>query len=232
MSRISNLIIGAIGLTGVATAGYQDGRPSPSAANPSNVMVVNPTTQPVPTSATGTTNVAGTVGLSAGTTVGLASGTSIGITGTPSVSVSSLPAVQIGNSSANPIPSTTVETRTPVFVKQQLQINDGSVEFDPQLYTVPDGKRLFVKYVTGRGAFPGTQRVTLFDLSGSNGVDAFIPTTDQASTPNYEFWQASQMVDLEFDPGTVITVFCVRSDSVGTSFATLGFSGYLEPVGG
>jgi hypothetical protein len=96
-----------------------------------NVRVVNTSSQPVPTTAQGTTTVTGdvnitntptvgitpsantvqaqqsgtwNVGINGTPTVNLASGTSVGITGTPNVSLVPGTSVQINNTTTNPIP--------------------------------------------------------------------------------------------------------------------------------
>lgn len=242
MSRISNVVVGAIGLTGLATAGVQDGHSAPNAANPSSVIVVNSASQPVPTAATGTTNISGTVGLASGATVGLAPGTtvaladntSVGISGTPSVSVTSLPAVQVGNTGSSPVPANIVETRTPFCYGGSLAFWTGMYgSVGSGGYTPPDGYRLIIKQVSANIQLQGADHIRFVELMGQNGApNCFMPATDQGFDGTNEWFNACQQVDIEVDPGQRVTFYVQRFGTTGTGNVDYSVTGYLEPVGG
>ena len=59
------------------------------------VLVVNGSSQPVPTVAQGTTNVAGTVNLSSGSTVNIGNTPNVSVANTPSVNVANTPTVSL-----------------------------------------------------------------------------------------------------------------------------------------
>ena len=150
MSKIRNylvtacgfvVLVGAVVLSSPITANSQ--------ARPSNVIVVNPASNPVPTRAQGTTTIAGNVSVTNTPTVNLASGASVSVTNTPTVNLASGASIGINNTTANPVLVRNVDGKV-TFQKQVFfDIPSGTNAASAASVVVPSGKRAVIEHVTG-----------------------------------------------------------------------------------
>ena len=240
--------IAAIAAVLTATS-FGTGRAGARFSPTQNVMVTNTASQPVPTSAQGTTTVGGTVSVGNFPSTQAISG-SVGISGTPSVDINSLPAVQVSNFpstqsvSVSGTPSVNVANSVPIPVQDvaraaqspldqihSLTFPSGQVGGGDGIYMVPGGKRLvvqrfFVEALIGTGE----------TLSAAHLVREFVnPTTfpvymqhqgiDFNSTEHYV---GTIEGPFYFDAGSRVSGDYMKTDNGHNTVMTWTFTGYLE----
>ena len=193
-----------------------------------DVVIVNTTTHPVPTSAQGTTAVSGNVNISNIPTVNLAPATTVGITGTPSVNVGNFPAIQTvfdATLASQPINLFGSFTLVP-FIGEE-----GAAD----VFTVPPGKRFVLthasfdanlRFMTGESA--------LFSLNGCTDGSCltrvaryFIPGTNLGSIGALSRVVGSQALSFVLQAGQHLQVFAETNDPLDNSGVSYGLSGYL-----
>ncbi|MEP7273874.1 MAG: hypothetical protein ABI882_20405 [Acidobacteriota bacterium] len=196
---------GAIALVAVAFAGSGTGQIIAQAI--SQVKVVNTLREPVPTIATGTTQ----------------------------VSVSNSPTVQIGNGDTHPVPVKPVSVvRQPFQASANGAFVGGSVS-GSAFIAVPAGKRLFIEYATAFIVVPTGQNVHQLSLATTIG-GAAVPhqLTRNFAGPHFsgtdDVFSAGQETHLYADGGTSVAFSIARNSSVGTGTISVSLSGYLEDM--
>ena len=211
MSKIRNylltvcgfvVLVGAVVLNSPVTAYSQ--------TKPSNVSVVNTASNPVPTLAQGTTNIAGNVSVTNTPTVNLASGASVGIS----------------NTTANPVLVRNVNDAVSQIFQKQMQINMAQGEFGKSAsFFVPAGKRLVIEYVSAAGFDDGDQHLRFEVDTNVNGEGAshFLVTERQGGHP---FFRVSQQMRVYADPATHVQVVVLRPTSTTPAVAVMTISGY------
>jgi hypothetical protein len=155
----------------------------------SQVLVVNGSSQPVPTAAQGTTNIAGTVNLSSGSTVNIGNTPSVNVSSTPSVNVANTPTVNLSGGSAvtvsnpldsqnNPSPLAALEATQPYedFCSLFFSGAAGSCNFQ----TIPASKRLVIQEFDTSGTLE-TGLKPLSITVQTTGFLHFFPATPMGS---------------------------------------------------
>ncbi|MBI1756743.1 MAG: hypothetical protein HYR64_06515 [Fimbriimonas ginsengisoli] len=227
------------------------------APTPTSVVVVNTAAQPVPTAAQGTTTVAGTVNVGNTPTVNVgnlpgtttvAGTVNVGNTvpavqsgtwnvnasqsGAPwSVSVTGTPGVQVTNTPSTPVPTCVIEWRTPVTAILNYFFTDGlggTGSLTP--YVVPNGKRLFVKHVSGAATLFNSERIV--GCVGTKDGSPFmeVPFTDRGTDNGTTYSVAGGPVDFEADSGSSVDFLLSRTVGTDVGAARIYVSGYLEPM--
>jgi len=141
MTTFKRYLIGALGvailagtlvLTNPQPASTQGGGPGPA-----QVQVVNTTAQPVPTTAQGTTTIAGNVGLTG------------------------MPTVQVGNSASSPVLVRDVDNPAKQPFRKGIitAINNGSAVGVGNFVDIPLGKRFVVEHISALTKVPTNQKV-------------------------------------------------------------------------
>lgn len=150
-----------------------------------NVLVVNTSGQPVPTTAQGTTTVTGTVGLAAGSTVNIGNAPTVTVGNTPSVTISGVPTVSLaGGGSVNvtnpldsqgaPTPLAVLEATHP-YEDSCYFMFSGSSTGSCLFQTIPSGKRLVIQEFDAFVAMETALQPTGFFLE--TGVSHYFPLT-------------------------------------------------------
>jgi hypothetical protein len=212
--------IGAI-MAVLTAASYGSARMK--AAGPSNaVLVTNTTSQPVPTVAQGTTQVGGTVGLS--------SGAKVGING--NVTLDPNTSVHLPYDSTNPLAIKEISNRIPVEKQAVVTIPDATNgQAGVDIYTVPIGKVLVIQSVFGSTTSPFGEPVHLTQITSFDGTTEHdFPVhleNDNSSGSGFESSSGMTATTLYVEQGAFMTLYAQRTGLVGTSTATIGFSGYL-----
>ncbi len=191
-----------------------------------NVVVVNTNSNPVPTLAQGTTNIAGNVSVTNTPTVNLASGASVSVTNTPTVNLASGTSVGISNTPANPVLVRSVNDAVGQIFQKQMQINMAAGEFGKSAsFFVPAGKRLVIEHVSAAGFDDGDQHLRFAVDTSVNGEFAshFLVTERQGGHP---YFRVSQQMRVYADPATHVQVVVLRPTSTTTAIAVMTISGY------
>src|SRR5215831_11311401 len=149
MKGIKSYFLTAVGVAVLVGSFMLSGAYTSSAAPPpgtQDVRVVNTATNPVPTLAQGTTNIAGTV------QAAQSGSWNVGITGTPTF--------QVGNTAGNPVFVSDVNEPAlhPFQARVDGSINAGSVATTVGI-PVPAGNRLAIKFVSALAVVPTGQVV-------------------------------------------------------------------------
>ena len=213
MNRVKN-VAAAVGLAILASALVFSNPSTVNSAPPAptaNVNVVNTPDNPVPTSAQGTTAIAGNVGINGTPTVNLAAGTTVGV-------------------------NNTVAVRT---VDDQVRdVFQKTVSFDVEgcgshvIVPVPAGKRLVIEQVSAGGIDNAPEpRFLRFELStfvdGEQGQHFLHSTTEGASGAVFG---ASQHVRIYAEPSHIVLAvareYCGNGSGISAS-ATFSISGYV-----
>lgn len=158
---------------------------SPRAARAANnlvqmVLVTNTSSNPVPTTAVGTTNVAGSVGIS-GTP-------NMSVVNTPTVNIASMPAVTgtVSLSGTGTVQDADQPARQPFQATVTVNLNNFTYTSVP----IPAGKRLVIEYVALAGASAssggGVQPVILLnsDVAGSANALYYIQPVQSTAAPS------------------------------------------------
>ena len=200
-------ILGCFALSQVAEAG-----PAPAAnSNPQTVTVVNTTSNPVPTSATGTTTVAGTVTAAQG-------GTWI---------------VGVNNTTASPVPFRDVDNpATQAFEAEAVGgFADGaSTTGDITIATVPAGKRLVIEHVSVLGKMNTGQRLVRVNFRKASGLKTETEVKEVGTDANgsTDYFVVSEALRTYANPG-LLQCFAERDSFAGNNpnSVTFTISGYF-----
>jgi hypothetical protein len=219
--NVSRHLYAIAGLATVLTAasfGSPHTRAVALRAPTSNVVVTNTSGNPVPTSAQGTTQVAGTVAIS----------------GTPSVQLSGVPSVTITNDSSSPLPVTSVDVaaRTPVDAFNTLTYPDGQIGGGNRVYQVPFGKRLVLQSLSIWATLGSGEGLAQCTLDRSDDVNPMsFPVFMQHQGKDFggnEHFVGSITGPIYFNGGASVSGSYLRDSGVGTITVNLSMTGYLE----
>ena len=207
------LVLCALTIFGVSFLLYGAGYSR--AASDKDVVVVNTSSNPVPVSAQGTTNIAG----------------SVSVSNTPNVNIANSPTVTLNNSAANPLMVRDVDNPARQAFQNQISFNvpQASLTCLP-IATVPGGKRLVIEYAS-LSAFLnifGDETVPFAFLEvvpASGPPQHFQLDVDQTSNPHA--YRVAQQVRFYADSPSV--QFCVQVDGTngGPANAIASVSGYF-----
>jgi len=206
--------VGVLGGSFVLSSAYTSNAAPPGTQD---VRVVNTTTNPVPTLAQGTTNIAGTV------QAAQSGSWNVGISGTPTF--------QVGNTASDPVFVSDVNEPAmhPFQTSASGALNAGSAETTVGI-PVPSGKRLAIKFVSVLGSVPTGQvmRASFFTTIGGLETRHTLVMTPQGTFSPQDDFAASQSLEVFADGGTTIFVEFDRSGGgVGTGGGFVSISGYL-----
>ena len=192
-----------------------------------DVRVINTTSEAVPTSAQGTTQIAGNVAVSSLPAVQFAGGSS--------VSISNTPTVQVGNTSANPVPVVNLGAAAalqPFQTDTSATQGPGSNVSTITLATVPTGKTLVIEFVTATGQVPPGQHVELMEIisvappfGGASHQLLINPQPD--AVIGDALFRSSQTVKIYAQGGSTVQSILRRSSSAGNATFGVSISGYL-----
>ena len=213
MQKIGSRFLPAIGLAALVAALSLAGPPPSSAVPPAHdVTVVNTPAQPVPTSAQGTTLVAGSVGIDpANNTVQLSSTSPLSIR-------------DVDNPAFQPFQKTALLTQSPGTNASSLTIA-----------TVPAGKRLVIEFISASGQVPPGQHVeswpvmTVAPPTGGAQHELLVNAQPPAVIGDALF-RASQQVRLYADSGSTVQTIIRRNSGAGSATYLMTVSGYLVDV--
>jgi hypothetical protein len=212
LGLLTLLALGSAANSSMHTKGFSNTQP---------VLVVNPGTSPIPTSAQGTTQVAGTVGVSS----------------LPAVQISSLPAVQVQSDPNNPlaVQDATEAKRTWMTFKGDVVFSSQSSDAAVNLYTVPAGKQFVMEYTNAQftiGGGPKPARIGVADVPqgvGPTGPGYDMPTQvvgpDETGAIN---GVAEAHGPIIFQPGDTLVGLAVLSGSGGGGFTVFTVTGFLQ----
>jgi hypothetical protein len=150
--------------------------------------------------------------------------TPLPVTGSVAATINGTPNVNVGNTSANPVPVQAVHST----VVQVTAFLSWAQNCDATLYTVPNGKRLVVEYVSYLGSGdPGVPEALFFLTPNGNNNGAFInvPIKSTGIIGSGGFI-ASEMVKF-YAVGGDLTVQLYTTNSASPS-GNITISGYLE----
>jgi hypothetical protein len=212
-----------------------------------DVRVINTTSEPVPTSAQGTTTIAGSVSVvnpitgSVSVTNPITGSVSITnpITGsvsvtnpiTGSVSITNVPTVHINNTAASAVPVVNINDFQP------FQTSVGATEIGTNVTTlpvttVPAGKRLVIEFVSMSGQVPPGEHVELFQLNTIAGpvggaTHDFLVNPQPDAVIGDALFRTSEAVKIYANPGSQVSALIRRNSTAGTAFYAVTISGYL-----
>ena len=200
-----------------------------------NVLVVNGSGQPVPTTAQGTTNVAGTVGLAAGSTVNIGNTPTVSVGNTPNVTVANTPTVNLaaGGSVNVTNPPDGQNNPTPLAIMEGAQpyeddcsiLFSGSATGVCNFQAIPSGKRLVIQEFDSIGRIEtGLKTLSLVIYSPASRQHYFT-TTFQGSDPATDWFAGHQETRL-YLPSTTPSCAVTLSGPSTLTFACT-FSGFL-----
>jgi len=226
VSRVFSSAVSAIILTTILVFGLQTLSRGQSSKD-KDVRVVNTAAEAVPTAIQGVP------------TVNVATLPAVTISGTPTVGISpAANGVTIGNSADAPalVRDVDHQPREPFKFKFENFLTDGQNFAPAESYTVPDGKRLVIEYVSLEGYLPQNQRM-LFGMTVSvnnQGTIHFISLNHQGTfldgATQVEEFVASQLVGIHVDGGFVVQPFTRRSATAGGGHYEGTIFGYLQDV--
>jgi hypothetical protein len=231
MKQFRKLLVLALGFGAMFAAIALVSSGPATAQKPSTpVTVVNTTAEPVPTSAQGTTAVAGTVNA-------VQSGAwNVGITGTPSVNISNAPNVNaqnlpLTNNGGTPNAAVAIKSvdepgrrpfQTLIRCRSTAQTCTGNL-------SVPSGSALVIEYIHIETISPNPGTTSIQTTAGGNTSVYDYPFGTALAFGN-EFVY-SQQVRIYADPSSTITF--EGAQTLATSFTAefdLNLSGYTVPV--
>ena len=215
--NFSRHLYAILGISAILTAASMGStRLKAAAPASSNVLVTNTASQPVPTVAQGTTQVAGTVGLAANTKVGINGTVSLasGVSGTPLY-----------------VRDQDVSGHIPVHKNCEFTIdNNTNSKGGIDLYIVPNNKILVIETVYGTAANPSGQQLMSGGISTYDGTTEhdiplpFLPGRDGGGFEKETCFSDSRIY---VEPGAFVVANALRTGSTGLSLIDVGFSGYL-----
>lgn len=148
------------------------------------------------------------------------------------------PDVNVANTAATPVLVREVDNAAMQPFQQELLLStpDGLLGAGDE-FTLPDGKRLVIEFVSFDGTWPAGQHTTrLFigvcNASGNSCPASFhlAPAFETTEFGGNVFFAASSMTRLYADPGTEVSVDVRRNTTGGTGLASVAISGYLVGV--
>jgi hypothetical protein len=187
------------------------------------VKVVNGTGQPVPTTAQGTTTVAGTVNV--GNTP------SVNVANTPTVILSNGASVNVTNppdSQGNPIPLATLEA-VQVYGSHCLIAFDGNDSGGCAFIAIPYGKQLVVQEFDAFGRVETGNRPFELGLAGALSGSHYFAYTFMANTAGFDFLTTHQETRLYVLQGTKPQCFVALPATSGGIY-NCNISGFLVDV--
>lgn len=198
---------------------------------PQNVLVVNGERQPVPTTAQGTTNIAGTVNIDNTPNVHVANTPSVAVTNTPTVSLVAGARVNVSNPldvQSNPTPLTVLEATQPY--EDVCVISFGGSGFAScNFQSIPSGKRLVIQEFDATGHLETGLKPTNVALNASGSIPHAFTATFMGSTPVSDVFATHQETHLYAGPGR--TPFCFVALSNGSNLIYFcALSGFLVDV--
>jgi hypothetical protein len=165
------------------------------------------------------------------------SGLNVNVVG-GSVSVTGTPNVKVTNTASNPVPTRDVDNpaQQPFQQDSVLSTPDGLLGAD-DTFTVPDGKRLVIEFVSFQGSWPAGQATTRLFIGVCNSGGGTCQTrfffAAISQGPDFggaALFTASSPTRLYADPGTEVTVSVRRNAATGEGLANVALSGYLVNV--
>jgi hypothetical protein len=243
MNKFRNYLLATLGLgILVGSLVFSSSYASIASQGALDVKVVNTATQPVPTQAQGTTNIAGTVqaqqsgawnvGISGTPDVNLASGASVGIN--PSGNT-----VQVGNTASAPVLVRDVDSpaRQPFQDFNSIDLVAPFGNTERVLFTVPTDKRLVIEFISLLALMPADQKSTVtlrtFINDGHPSTSfgkSFLVLTAQGTFNATDIYTASQPVRIYADPGTEVFFLVSRTSGTGSAQYQVCISGYFVDV--
>jgi hypothetical protein len=231
MSRLRNYLLATSGL-GILVVGLVLTSPPASNAVPGphtqDVLVVNPTSLPVPTAAQGTTTIAGSVSVANTPAVTFAPGASVGIDPASNT-------VQLANTTANPVPVFNLNDASQPFQVGAGITQSGTNVSLIDIATVPAGHRLVIEFISTIGQVPPGQHVELMEIItvtdpfGGATHELLVNAQPPAVSGDFLF-RASQQVKLYANAGSQVKALFRRSTSAGNATFGVTISGFLVPV--
>ena len=162
----------------------------------------------------------------------------VGITGTPTVNVATLPAVNlaggasvlVGNAAGSPVPIRDLTSvLKPVQFSAGVTIADTADVSSAASYTVPDGERLVIEYVSTYEN-PGAAGQAFYVDVVSTASSVVSENTLMMTPPSTGFLRVSegQQVRIYADKNSAVSLYVYRSgNTTGIVGAVVNFSGYL-----
>lgn len=165
----------------------------------------------------------------------LIAGTSLSITFLLTTTAFGQTDVNVVNSSSAPVPVVNInDAQQPIqkWAGTVQQPNNTATQLT--LFTVPQGKRLVIEFVSFQGVVPQGQRISHCRLNTIVGNEIFNMFPVMTQLPDYVFGEAafgaSQTVKLYADQNTSVRVYFIRSGVSGTATLNASISGYLIDV--
>jgi hypothetical protein len=201
--------------------------------------VVNGAGQPVPTTAQGTTNVAGTVNVGNMPNVNVANTPNVNVTNTPTVSVAAGATINVTN------PPNSQNNATPLAVLEATQpyedacntVFSGSAGGSCSFHTVPAGKRLVIQEVDFSLQVDLGLRPLVIEVIDATGVGAirhqFTATfmgTDTLDIPNSDHFSMHQETRLYAGQNVTPSCDVGVSNTANAAHFTCELSGFLVDV--
>jgi hypothetical protein len=212
MRTIGTRLFPAVGLAALVAALTLAGPPPGNAVPPAHeVLVVNTPAQPVPTSAQGTTAVAGIVGIDP-------SNNTVQLNSTAPLLVR-----DVDNPASQP------------FQKTTSTVQSGTNVSTLTLATVPAGKRLVIEFISASGQVPLGQHVeswgvlTVAPPTGGAQHELLV-TAQPPAVIGDALFRTSQQVRLYADPGTSVQTIIRRNSGAGSATFLMTVSGHLVDV--
>ena len=221
-------------LSGVAVLIVADvGAVMAQASKDRDVVIVNTSAQPVPTTVQTLPSISGSVSITNTPTVNLQPGATVGIS--PAGNVVRVGGVVSVSDADNP-------ARQPAEVLIATGFTSGSLVITPNgcIFvsgtciggTVPPGKRLVIESAGADVRLPSGQKalVSVFIGRTTGGISHPIPVTGHGTFAGQDVFHGSQALRMYADPGTTISAVVQRDSSSGDGSATVTFSGYFVDI--
>jgi hypothetical protein len=151
----------------------QHNNPGPPSSPTQNVVVVNGAGQPVPTTAQGTTNVAGTVNVGNSPNVNVANTPNVNVANTPSVNVTNTPTVQLTNPPSSPIPTWALDEPGRIPFVAYFSNSCSGTGCDYTFLPVRAGHRVVLQHISASLVFTTAPTALFGAVDGSFGAIFF-----------------------------------------------------------
>ena len=179
-------------------------------------FITNDASSPVPVTGSVTGNVTGQVSIVGVPDVAAQQNGpwNVGLIGTPSVNVANpVASVSINNPPGSPVPVTV----TAAAPEQVIRLSDSGTSPNwpgvQTLYTVPDGKRLIIKYVSAQGTIDNGKVLIRLEVDAyQNGFfEYFLPLFDQGQL-GLSYFTGAEQVMIVAEAGERVSWTCSPSD--------------------
>jgi hypothetical protein len=202
-----------------------------------DVRVVNLSSEPVPTTAQGTTNIAGNVNVANTPNVNVANTPNVNLAAGAQVGINpSANTVRLTNTLTSPLPVRDVDFgRQPFQDSASDTQQPGTNASTITIATVPAGKRLVIEFLSALAQMPAGQSLVGCQINTIappfGGVTHELLINEQPAFVNGDaLWRASQHLRLYADPGSSVRMLVTRDSSAGQALFLATVSGYLVDV--